>query len=69
MPKASDLTPPEIQVLKLLAQGKQAQEIAGLLGITKRTVDAHTHAVITKLGAVNTPQAVAIAIQQGLITL
>jgi len=49
------------------ARGKSAREIAEILQITKRTVDAHVHSAIGKIGAVNRNNAVAIAIRDRLI--
>ena len=57
----------ECEVLKWVARGKPAREIAEILDITKRTVDAHVHSSIGKIGAVNRTNAVAIAIRNRLI--
>ena len=45
------LTPRELQVLELVAEGLQNREIAGLLVLSPRTVDHHVSAVLRKLGA------------------
>jgi LuxR family quorum sensing-dependent transcriptional regulator len=50
-----------------VARGKPAREIAEILDITKRTVDAHVHSAIRKIGAVNRTNAVAIAIRDRII--
>jgi LuxR family quorum sensing-dependent transcriptional regulator len=50
-----------------VARGKPAREIAEILAITKRTVDAHVHSATRKIGAVNRTNAVAIAIRNRLI--
>ncbi len=63
------LTAREIEVLALVARGKSASEIGETLRITKRTVDAHVSSVISKIGAVNRTQAVAMAIRDGLIKM
>jgi DNA-binding CsgD family transcriptional regulator len=63
------LTPREVDVLRWIARGKTAGEIAAILGIGKRTVDEHTASVVRKLGAANRTHAVVLAIQQGIITL
>jgi two-component system, NarL family, response regulator LiaR len=65
----AELTPREKEVLALLAQGKSTRQVAARLGITKRTVDAHLQSALTKIGAVNRAQAIAIAIDAGLIKL
>ena len=61
------LTAREIEVLRWVANGRSASEIGGILHITKRTVDAHAHSVIRKIGAVNRVNAVAIAIRDRII--
>jgi DNA-binding CsgD family transcriptional regulator len=61
------LTAREIEVLGWAARGKSAREIAEILQITKRTVDAHVHSAIGKIDAVNRNNAVAIAIRDRLI--
>lgn len=61
------LTARECEVLKWVARSRSAREIAEILDITKRTVDAHVHSAIGKIGAVNKTNAVAIAIRNRLI--
>lgn len=46
-----ELSDREKEVASLVAQGLSNREIAGRLGISKRTVDNHLHNVLTKLGA------------------
>jgi len=43
------LSPREAQVARLLADGKRRREIAGLLGISPWTVDAHRRHLYMKL--------------------
>ena len=59
----------EMEVLTLLAEGNTAKRIGEILGISERTVYAHTQSVAEKLDAANSTQAVAIAIRNGLIKL
>ena len=68
-PRETALTPRETQVLGLSAQGKTAAQSGEILGITKRTVNAHMQSIIIKLGAANSVQAVAIGMRDGMITL
>jgi NarL family two-component system response regulator LiaR len=68
-PEGESLTEREMDVLKLLAQGKVNKEIAIALTITERTVKFHVSAIMGKLGAGNRTEAVAIAAQRGLISL
>jgi LuxR family transcriptional regulator, quorum-sensing system regulator BjaR1 len=63
------LTSREIEVLAWVARGRSAAEIAEILHIAKRTVDAHVSSVIFKTGAVNRTHAVAIAIRDRLIKI
>ncbi len=63
------LTEREREVLGLIACGNSSEDAAGVLGITKRTIDAHVQLIIHKLDAANRTQAVAIALGAGLIEL
>ena len=67
--QAESLTPREMEVLELLAQGFQNKEIAAKLVISERTVKFHVSSIMGKLGAGNRTEAVTIAAQQGLIEL
>ena len=68
-PPVETLTPRELEVLELLAQGLQNKEIAAELVISERTVKFHVSAILNKLGAGNRTEAVAVAAQRGLIKL
>jgi two-component system response regulator NreC len=61
------LTPREIEVLRLLALGHTNVEIAEILGIAPRTVEAHREHVLQKLGARTRAQLVRIALDSGLL--
>jgi two-component system, NarL family, nitrate/nitrite response regulator NarL len=63
------LTPREIQVLELLAEGLANKAIADRLGISDQTVKFHVASISGKLGAVNRTDAVRRAVRRGLITL
>lgn len=64
-----ELTPREMDVLRLLAQGLPNRKIAARLGINERTVKYHVGAILAKLEAANRTEAVMRAIQQGLVAL
>ncbi|HEY5618113.1 MAG TPA: response regulator transcription factor [Vicinamibacterales bacterium] len=63
------LTPREIEVLELLAEGLANKAIAGRLGISDQTVKFHVASISGKLGATNRTDAVRRAVRRGLITL
>lgn len=67
--KMSDLSPREIEVLKLLAAGNSNKEIASMLHISGETVKAHLSNLREKLGAVDRTQAVVLAYQKGILHL
>jgi two-component system NarL family sensor kinase len=71
LPKHSleELTERELEVLHLLAQGMPNKEIASHLVISERTAKFHVSSIMSKLGATNRTEAVALAAQRGLITL
>ena len=63
------LTPREIQVLELLAEGLPNKAIAERLRISDQTVKFHVSSISGKLGAVNRTDAVRRAVRRGLIML
>ncbi|HEY6214561.1 MAG TPA: response regulator transcription factor [Vicinamibacterales bacterium] len=63
------LTPREIEVLELLAQGLPNKAIAARLGISDQTVKFHVSSISGKLGAANRTDAVRRAVRRGLVTL
>ncbi len=63
------VTEREREVLERVARGQSARKIGEILHITKRTVDAHVHSAIRKIGAVNRTNAVAVAIRDRIIDL
>ena len=67
-PAEGALTEREREVLRLVADGLQNKQIGRMLGISERTVKYHLTAILTRLGADNRAQAVAIATGRGLLT-
>ena len=63
------LTPREVQVLELLAEGLPNKAIADRLGISDQTVKFHVASISGKLGASNRTDAVRRAVRRGLISL
>ena len=63
------LTPREVQVLALLAEGLANKRIAERLGISDQTVKFHVAAILGKLGVANRTEAVRVAVRRGLIAV
>ena len=61
------LTPRQMDVLSHLAAGKTNSEIADLLFLSSRTVDHHVSAILGKLAATTRSEAVATAVESGLV--
>lgn len=61
------LTPREIEVLKLVAEGRTSQEIADILVLSVKTVQAHRANSMEKLGLRDITHLVRFAIRHGLI--
>ncbi len=64
-----NLTPRELEVLGLLAQGKSNKQIAAELVITERTTKFHVSSILSKLEAANRTEAAKIALQRDLVRL
>jgi DNA-binding NarL/FixJ family response regulator len=64
-----ELTPREMEVLQLLAEGIPNKAIARRLGISEHTVKFHVNAILGKLGAQSRTEAVVRATRLGLIIL
>ncbi|QIN80605.1 response regulator [Rubrobacter marinus] len=63
------LTPRELEVLRLVAEGLSNRAMAEKLFVTERTVKFHVSSLLSKLGAENRTEAVSIAVRRGLIRL
>jgi two-component system, NarL family, response regulator YdfI len=66
---ADDLTPREIEVLRMLAEGFGNRAMASRLGISDHTVKFHVSSILEKLGAASRTEAVTLGIRMGLIFL
>ncbi|HBF75526.1 MAG TPA: DNA-binding response regulator [Lactobacillus sp.] len=64
-----DLSPREHQILTEVAEGYHSKEIAADIGVSERTVKSHLTSIYNKLGAFSRAEAVAKALQLGLIEL
>ena len=61
------LSPRELEVVKLIAEGLTSEEIAEQLFISKKTVDRHRANVLEKLGMRNRVELTRYAIRRGLV--
>lgn len=68
-PLVDALTPRELEVINLIAEGLPNKNIAARLGISEHTVKFHVNAILTKLGAQSRTEAVVRATRMGLIAL
>jgi PAS domain S-box-containing protein len=65
--KGADLTPRELEVLELMAQGLINKQVAKLLGLRLNTVRNHSQHILYKLRAHSRLEAVATAVRDGII--
>ena len=66
-PPIPKLTPRQIEVLQSMTRGLTNRDIAKQLGIRQDRVDEHVAAILTKIGAANRTEAVAIALRKHLL--
>jgi DNA-binding NarL/FixJ family response regulator len=64
-----NLTPREVEVLRMLAEGLGNREMAARLGISDHTVKFHISSILDKLGAATRTEAVTTGIRMGIILL
>jgi len=58
----------EVEILQLLAQGNGNKQVAGRLGISRRTVEAHRHNIMHKMKFSNFPELIRFALRSNLVT-
>ena len=63
----AELTPRELEVLRLLGAGKSNKEIAAELQISERTARTHVSNILGKLGLTSRTQAALWAVNKGLV--
>jgi len=67
LPRNRSLTARELEVLKLLAEGRTVRNAAGVLGVSVKTVEAHKFNLMRKLGIHNKAELVMWAIQMSIV--
>jgi len=67
-PRLADLTPRELEVFLLIAQGRSNREIAAALTVEETTVKSHVRNVLTKLSARDRIHAVILAYECGAVS-
>jgi len=65
-PAEFGLTDRELEVLRLLAEGRTNRQIGDELFITPKTASVHVSRILTKLGVANRAQAAALAHRMGI---
>jgi two-component system NarL family response regulator len=65
----TELTARELEVLRLIVQGKSNKEIAAALFIAEGTVKIHINNILSKLGVSDRTQAATFALQRGIVRL
>ena len=66
---ASALTPRELEVLRMMADGAANKIIAWKLGVSEHTAKFHVASILAKLGAASRTEAVTIGIRKGMVLL
>lgn len=67
--RPSRLTPRELEIVQLLAEGKSSKELAGILGISVKTVEAHRANVMRKLELHSVSEVVRYAVKNHIIEI
>ncbi len=68
-PRCWGLSAREREVLQLLAEGKSTKEIAGMLGVSVKTVETNSHHVREKLDLDSIAELTKWAVREGLTSL
>jgi NarL family two-component system response regulator YdfI len=69
MAETGPLTPREMEVLRLMAEGAANKIIAWKLGISEHTAKFHVASILSRLNAGTRAEAVALGVKRGLILL
>lgn len=68
-PPVSALTPRQTEILRLIARGCSARDIANGLGLSVKTVDTHRAQIMDRLDLHDVPSLVRYAVRTGLVDL
>ena len=63
----TDLTARELEVLRLVVDGKTNDQIGVSLGISVKTVENHLHAIFRKMGVISRVEAAVMAVRESLL--
>jgi two-component system NarL family response regulator len=66
---AAGLSLREVEVLRLMAEGKTHKQIANQLHISERTVGSHISNIYNKLGTDDRAQALVFAVKHGIVQI
>jgi len=69
IPRFAALTPRECEIVKMIAEGNSVRQIASLLSLSAKTVDAHKFNLMRKLNVHNVAQLVTYAIQKKIVKM
>jgi RNA polymerase sigma factor (sigma-70 family) len=65
----AQLSPRELEVLRLVGKGLSNKEIAAQLNVVEGTIKIHVTNVLSKLRVADRTQAIVVAIQRGIIDI
>jgi DNA-binding NarL/FixJ family response regulator len=68
-PPSGELTPRELEILRLVAEGHSNQDIADQLGLSRKTIDVHRTNLMRKLDLHDVTEVVKYALRHGIISL
>jgi DNA-binding NarL/FixJ family response regulator len=68
-PASPRITPRELEIVRLLAEGKSNKEISTQLGITVRTVETHRSKIMLKLDLHSLAELIHYAMRNGIISV
>ena len=64
----SPLTPREVQVVQLLAEGKSNKQVASVLGVSTRTIESHRNHIMHKMSFASFSEMIRFAVRNNLVS-